>query len=143
MIWESITLFGSIEFVGALFVVLLLLRKPQIAKLLFVAVAITTLVTLSAKFYFAAPRPCLGCPSDSFPSGHSSTAFAVASVLYSFYPNPLWFAAAALVGYSRLVLNLHYPIDVAVGALVGIVSTFIAAHVLKMSGLRGKRRRKA
>jgi undecaprenyl-diphosphatase len=59
--------------------------------------------------------------STSFPSGHSASAFAFASAAGSVWPTislPLH-AAAAMVGYSRVHTGVHYPSDVAAGALVG------------------------
>lgn len=59
----------------------------------------------------------------SFPSGHSAAAFAGAWLLRRHYPEltPLWYAIASLVGFSRIYLGVHYPGDVASGALSGTV----------------------
>lgn len=60
---------------------------------------------------------------DSFPSGHTSAAFAVATVESAIHPRQgvLWFAGATAIGLSRIRLNRHHPQDVAAGALLGIV----------------------
>ncbi len=67
-------------------------------------------------------RACGHVPDAfSFPSGHTLHAVAFALLLSSYYPvlSPLLWAFAALVGVSRVVLGLHYPSDVVVGALIG------------------------
>jgi len=63
-------------------------------------------------------------PSDqfSFPSGHTSAAFMMATLLgYHFPPLiiPLY-CWATLVGCSRVVLGVHFPTDILVGAALGI-----------------------
>ena len=63
-------------------------------------------------------------PSDkfSFPSGHTSAAFMMATLLGYFFPAfliPLY-GWAILVACSRVVLGVHFPTDTLVGALLGI-----------------------
>ena len=61
--------------------------------------------------------------SYSFPSGHTSSAFSATTALsrayprwYIIAPSMLW---ASAIGYSRMYLGVHYPTDVATGALLG------------------------
>ena len=57
----------------------------------------------------------------SFPSGHTMHAVGFTAVLLAYYPTIGILIApfALLVASSRLVLGLHYPSDVIVGALIG------------------------
>jgi undecaprenyl-diphosphatase len=59
--------------------------------------------------------------SASFPSGHSASAFAFATAAGGVAPAvslPLH-VVAAMVGYSRVHTGMHYPSDIAAGAVVG------------------------
>jgi membrane-associated phospholipid phosphatase len=60
---------------------------------------------------------------NSFPSGHTTQAFAVATVIASHYPawwvESLAYGSAGLVGYCRVEQNAHWTSDVVVGALIG------------------------
>jgi len=61
--------------------------------------------------------------NTSFPSGHTVTAFALATAFSFLYPSfraPA-FIIAAVIGLSRVVLTAHYLSDVIAGAVVGII----------------------
>ncbi|WP_304609503.1 phosphatase PAP2 family protein [Mucilaginibacter sp. FT3.2] len=64
----------------------------------------------------------------SFPSGHTSSSFATATALSIAYPKWYVIAPAYLwagaTGYSRMYLGVHYPSDVASGAVLGAGSAF-------------------
>jgi undecaprenyl-diphosphatase len=64
----------------------------------------------------------------SFPSGHSTTAFAVALSLGSFYPEimPVLLVLAANVAVSRVVIGMHYLSDVVVGSGMGVLLGYAA-----------------
>ena len=83
------------------------------------------------------PRPFLSNPDlkpvyrpgeYSFPSGHTSSVFGMATSLSRAYPK--WYVIApsylwaASMGYSRMYLGVHYPSDVGAGALLGVGSAF-------------------
>jgi len=78
------------------------------------------------------PEPLLDVPTtSSFPSGHTSSSFACAWVLSRLAPRltvPL-FALAALIGFSRIYVGVHYPLDVLAGAVFGIL---VATALLKL-----------
>ena len=68
--------------------------------------------------------------NSSFPSGHASGAFSVATIIGSRYPKtriPVY-TLATLVGFSRIYLGRHYPSDVLGGAAVGIASGIVVLH---------------
>ena len=58
---------------------------------------------------------------DSFPSGHATAAFAVATVESDFHPHQAayWYLGATLISLSRVRLRRHTAADVAAGAALG------------------------
>lgn len=64
--------------------------------------------------------------AHSFPSGHTTGAFALFIALALLSKRPLWqmlfLITAILVGYSRLYLGQHFTIDVLAGSVIGTVS---------------------
>ena len=63
--------------------------------------------------------------NSSFPSGHATQAFAVASVIAEHHDSPLVkigaYGTAAVVGYARMEQNAHWASDVLAAALIGTV----------------------
>ena len=66
-------------------------------------------------------------PIDSMPSGHTAAAFAMAAALAFRWPASGWicYPLAVGVGMSRTLVDRHFPSDVILGALVGIVITTV------------------
>jgi membrane-associated phospholipid phosphatase len=102
------------------------------------SLAVSSAFTLALKYGINRRRPYDTYPgyiipkgsegSPSFPSGHTSMAFSVATSLiirypkwYVIAPSMLW---ATSVAYSRMNLGVHYPSDVAAGAVLGAGSAW-------------------
>ncbi len=71
-----------------------------------------------------------------FASSHASNSFAIATIisltLGKYYPQTKWlFLWATFFSYTRIYLGVHYPADVIVGGIVGIVSAYLAFHLAK------------
>ena len=98
------------------------------------------IVTNSLKYVIGRGRPTDGhgaynfrpfSGQDSFSSGHTTEAFALASVISEHYDAP-WvqvtaYGLASAVGYARLNNNRHWPSDVLAGATIG---TFVGKTVV-------------
>ena len=73
--------------------------------------------------------PPVGDPS--FPSGHTSASFAAATAIY--FINKKWgiaaYILAAVMGFSRLYLGVHFPTDVLAGALVGTAAAMAIIRI--------------
>jgi undecaprenyl-diphosphatase len=120
------------------------------SALLFLAVAAAGLTDDVLKLLFARARPRLwlsgdptgffsghlGAEYQSFPSGHTATSVAAAIVLARLFPR--WrgeFAAfAALIAFSRIVLDAHYLSDVVAGAAVGGIAALLALGWFRRRG---------
>lgn len=66
-------------------------------------------------------------PSDgSFPSGHTATAFALAVTIWRHDKKIgiFYLISALAVGVARVLANVHYPVDILGGAILGIVTSF-------------------
>lgn len=70
--------------------------------------------------------------SDSFPSGHTTEAFALATVIAEHY-HSIWinlgcYGVASMVGFARLDLNYHWTSDVLAGAAIGTFVGHLVVH---------------
>lgn len=73
--------------------------------------------------------------TSSFPSGHASSATFAAIILTSYTGLPwawLWFAIAALIAVSRVVVRIHHPSDIVGGIVTGALLAAIAIPVIDL-----------
>ena len=116
----------------------------RIAKLSLFALLLSAGIALCLKLAFVEKRPFevlsnvhkLVIPTEpnSFPSGHCSSTFSVITILiHELWQNKLIIillaAFGVLIGFSRIYCGVHFPLDVVVGAMVGILS---GALILKL-----------
>jgi undecaprenyl-diphosphatase len=106
----------------------LLWRRPWLALPVLVADVAAELLADLGKLLVHRHRPFvhqLGPPTTthSFPSGHTATSFACATVLAAAAPRLRvpFFGLATLIALSRLYNGDHFPLDVIAGAVLGVV----------------------
>ncbi len=122
---------------------LLMTKMRARALTLILTLAATSGIVATAKAVAGRVRPChclawmqalpITLPTDpSFPSGHAAGSFAFATfILVTHRRAGMGLAVlATLVAISRVALGVHYPSDVAVGALLGAGLGWIGARLL-------------
>ena len=121
-------------------------RKAGLAGLL--ALLLSLIFTnLTLKHLVSRPRPWLTVEGlvplvaepdpNSFPSGHTSAAFAAATAWALTFPKR-WMgrtglACAAVMAFSRLYVGVHFPTDVAAGVLVGLLCGALACFIWRQA----------
>jgi undecaprenyl-diphosphatase len=118
---------------------------------LFLAIGIPSLFVTTVKRLIGRARPLVEGSLDPFlyrplgwsveyaslPSGHATTACAAAFAIGTLWPKAravMW-AYALVIGISRVVLTAHYPSDVVVGAIVGVVAVLLVRDWFAARGL--------
>lgn len=130
----SLGTFGSVWFAIAL-IMLILPKYRSVGFNMLVALGITHLLgEFMLKRLVARSRPCHKLDDEdliidrpkyySFPSGHTAASFCVVGVVFLRCQPVIWvpiLILAALIGFSRLYLRVHFLTDVLVGAVLGFV----------------------
>ncbi len=107
------------------------------------------ILTEAIRFFYYRPRPFIALGihplinsdvTGSFPSGHATAYFALATVVYYFCEKnkesinrrwQLWFIGlTVLMGIARIMIGVHWPSDILVGAIIGIGSAFLVKQLL-------------
>ena len=113
------------------------------ASVRMIAVGLVNLLVYTIiKRWIARPRPYRTCPGIracarsldefSFPSGHTLHSVAFSLILTVYYPVfalVVW-PLTILIAVSRVILGLHYPSDVVVGALIGGITAAVSFNLL-------------
>ncbi len=137
--------------VWAIFTVYILIFNRKKLPITLAAIIISTLIAHYIKGHLITinPRPTSAMPqlkniihtiagvelsySGSFPSGHTTQAFTMYFLFCILFKKEwiVWvgFLLALLVGYSRVYQAQHFPIDVAGGIIVAIVSAWISLQI--------------
>jgi undecaprenyl-diphosphatase len=128
----------------------LLWQFAALYAFIFVGVGLPSLFTTVAKRLIGRGRPVhfddtglLGRVANlwdwtyqSFPSGHTTTVFALAAVLG--FLSERWFypalALAGVIGVSRVAVGAHYPSDVLAGAVVGLLGAYAVRWLFARQG---------
>ena len=125
-------------------------KKRQYLLLLTSTISLSTLLAQGIKNYvfIAEPRPTTLISNSallhtvtgvelhgfySFPSGHTTTACCIFLLACLLIPKkwivPIGAIFALLVGYSRVYLAQHFPLDVGGGFLVGTISVWLSVYL--------------
>lgn len=135
-------------------VILFFYKRKKQALALLLSFLISGLLVQIIKNLVTSPRPRLFFTSgqytqfiegvtlsnnSSFPSGHTASAFAVATVLVLTMQNKTWqlpiLFAATLAGYSRMYLAQHFLTDVMMGAFLGFTSGIYSVYIVSHTNI--------
>ncbi|TSC83141.1 MAG: Bacitracin transport permease protein BCRC [Parcubacteria group bacterium Gr01-1014_19] len=116
-------------------------RVYKFALLALAVIVSRGLIAEAIQFFFFRARPFVQLDLTpvfnhgnvaSFPSGHASLFFALAFAIFLFNRKvgSLFLLGAVLMGMARVAAGVHWPLDILVGALVGVLSALMVNLVL-------------
>ncbi len=156
-VWAGLTLFGE-PLVALALGLVCHLRRPQSGWALILGGLAAALAVNLLKSALGLPRPLAVLPPENFhqigellywramPSGHTATAFLFAAVVFwcADYRIMRWAALtiATLAGLSRIMVGVHWPMDVLAGAalgwLMGALGVWLAGRWPRLLHRRGQ-----
>ncbi len=155
MIYEILALLFGWFLFGVIFIPLVLLWFRSERKLvirILINVVVTWVIVQIIKILIPTARPytILGASPlaefmlnqmESFPSGHAAISFAIAGTIWDEKHRfgLIALILALLMSIGRVMLNVHYPIDVIVGSIIGILVVMISKPLVAKIPLKFKR----
>jgi len=136
--FNLITYLGSSMFWILLIILFWLKKKKDLSLRLLIVFIIDTIALTILKVIFFRPRPSQTVinffdfdSGFSFPSGHSERAFSGAVILSNYYKkySLLFYILAVLVAFSRIYIGVHYPLDVVIGSVNGIIFSMLVLSI--------------
>ena len=132
---------GAFLFIFLIIVFLWLKGEKRPAFYLALGLVLDAILVHTLKTVIHRPRPYevlsimpleIGDNFGSLPSGHTSRAFISATILSKFYSKyvVVFFVIAASIGFSRVYIGVHYPLDVIVGAITGSLLGILVIDLL-------------
>jgi len=111
------------------------LDRDNLCKQDLVGFIVNWATVLPLKYFVNRQRPEGYYPrwNSSFPSGHTTFCFTHAVILTHHYPElkvPMYLYATT-VGFSRIYLKKHYPTDVIIGAVLGILTGYLTIKLVE------------
>lgn len=143
-VFMGLTILGDGIFSVVLAIILFFLKKRFVSLMVFTTFALSGIFAQILKMFISEARPGLFLAKTnypyfienvtlhnfhSFPSGHSTSVFALVAILSFSLENKkyslLLLTVAALVGYSRIYLGQHFITDVAIGSIIGVLFSIL------------------
>lgn len=147
-IFITISKSGNVMIIWIILALILIYKKykfdlNQVTKIVVVPGIIVVINEFIIKGIIKRPRPFLNIHDYnllvniphgySMPSGHSLASFMMATILAAYFPKYkiFYYLYAGLIAFSRVYVGVHYPSDVLVGAILGLVLAKVYLVIIK------------
>lgn len=158
---KTVIFFGTyLAYILAIATIFIFIKNRNLKFLLLVSLSVflsRVVFAETIRFFYKVSRPFVNNPnvhqlifhetSSSFPSGHATAFFALATAVYlfSYFDDLLeedrktykkwgivFFISSILMGIARIIAGVHWPLDILAGAIIGIFSAFFICKIFKI-----------
>ncbi len=140
LLWANITILGDALFFAA-FLLPFSKKYPQLIWAAFLSSLFGVLFSIGGKWLFGIPRPDIVLSSEfinkvgqintdfSFPSGHTTSVYMLAGLFIFTIKEKKWrlllLLTAFPVGFSRIMVGAHWPMDIFGGIISGLLAAYL------------------
>lgn len=147
-ILDFLMVFGAIYLIFIVYLLIIIfflkgaLLEKKAALLTFLGLVVSFFIVQFIRLFIFEPRPFVTFPikplveelsTHSFPSIHT-TLTAVAAFAFIYYKSklaPFFIFSLLWIGFARIFVGVHYPLDISGGILVSFLSVFLATKLIK------------